>query len=99
MFGLLVLIYPYLPYEKSLEKYGSMGIAIPGGKFSLIDVNGEEITEPELVGELIEKRELTVSVLHSNARWFGMTYQEDKPMVAQELQKLHDAGVYPQSLR
>ena len=54
---------------------------------------------PELVGELIEKRELTVSVLHSNARWFGMTYQEDKPMVAQEIQKLHDAGVYPQSLR
>lgn len=54
---------------------------------------------PGLVGELIEKRELTVSVLHSNARWFGMTYQEDKPMVAQELKKLHDAGVYPQSLR
>ena len=51
------------------------------------------------MGELIEKRELTVSVLHSNARWFGMTYQEDKPMVAQEIQKLHDAGVYPQSLR
>lgn len=43
----------YLPYEKSLEKYGSMGIAIPGGRFSLIDVNGEEIIEPELVGELV----------------------------------------------
>lgn len=54
---------------------------------------------PSLVGELIEKRELTVSVLHSNARWFGMTYQEDKPMVAQELKKLHEAGVYPESLR
>ena len=54
---------------------------------------------PSLVGELIEKRELTVSVLHSNARWFGMTYQEDKPMVAHELIKLHEAGVYPESLR
>ena len=43
----------YLPCEKSLEKYGSMGIAIPGGKFSLIDVNGEEITTPETVGELV----------------------------------------------
>ena len=43
----------YLPAEKSLEKYGSMGVAIPGGKFSLIDVDGNEITEPETVGELV----------------------------------------------
>lgn len=43
----------YLPAEKSLEKYGSMGIAIPGGKFTLIDVNGEEINVPDKVGELV----------------------------------------------
>ncbi len=43
----------YLPPEKAVEKYGSMGIAIPGGKFSLIDVNGIDITEPETVGELV----------------------------------------------
>jgi acyl-coenzyme A synthetase/AMP-(fatty) acid ligase len=43
----------YLPYEKSLEKYGSMGIAIPGGKFSLMDVEEKEITEPDIVGELV----------------------------------------------
>lgn len=43
----------YLPAEKSLEKYGSMGIAIPGGKFSLIDVNGEKISQPDVTGELV----------------------------------------------
>ena len=43
----------YLPYERTLEKYGSMGIAIPGGKFSIIDVDGNEITEPEVAGELV----------------------------------------------
>ena len=43
----------YLPAERSLEKYGSMGIAIPGGRFSLIDVDGQEIQEPEVVGELV----------------------------------------------
>lgn len=43
----------YLPYEKSLEKYGSMGIAIPGGQFRLIDVDGYTITEPNVVGELV----------------------------------------------
>lgn len=43
----------YLPAEKALEKYGSMGIAIPGGSFSLMDVDGNEINEPETVGELV----------------------------------------------
>ena len=43
----------YLPAEKSLEKCGSMGIAIPGGKFHLIDVNGQYITEPHVTGELV----------------------------------------------
>jgi acyl-coenzyme A synthetase/AMP-(fatty) acid ligase len=43
----------YLPAEKSLEKYGSMGIAIPGGKFTLIDVEGNPITEPNTTGELV----------------------------------------------
>lgn len=43
----------YLPYQKSVEKYGSMGIAIPGGKFSLIDVEGYEINEPGVTGELV----------------------------------------------
>ena len=43
----------YLPYEKALEKCGSMGIAIPGGKFSLIDGEGGEIEEPDTVGELV----------------------------------------------
>lgn len=43
----------YLPAEKSLEKYGSMGIAVPGGKFSLIDIDGNEIKTPETVGELV----------------------------------------------
>lgn len=43
----------YLPAEKSLEKAGSMGIVIPGGTFTLIDVNGNAITEPNVTGELV----------------------------------------------
>lgn len=43
----------YLPAEKAIEKYGSMGIAIPGGKFSLIDVDGTEILKSDVVGELV----------------------------------------------
>ena len=43
----------YLPTEKALEKCGSMGIAIPGGKFHLMDVNGQAVTEPYVTGELV----------------------------------------------
>lgn len=61
------------------------------------NIKGEALL-PTLVGELIESGEMTVSVLHSNARWFGVTYKEDKPAVQAELKKLHDAGVYPKTL-
>jgi len=43
----------YLPFEKGLEKYASIGIAIPGGKLSVRDVNDQEITTPDVDGELI----------------------------------------------
>lgn len=43
----------YLPHEKTLEKLGSIGIAIPGGKFLLLDAESRIIDEPEIVGELV----------------------------------------------
>ena len=43
----------YLPFERALEKYGSIGIAIPRGKFTLIDEAGKEIDEPDKDGELV----------------------------------------------
>lgn len=43
----------YLPAEIALDKCGCMGIAIPDGKFHLIDAEGKVITSPETVGELV----------------------------------------------
>lgn len=43
----------YLPFEKAIEKYASIGIAIPGGKLSVRDVNDQEIALPDMDGELI----------------------------------------------
>ncbi len=43
----------YLPFDKALEKYASIGIAIPGGKLSVRDVNDQEIATPDTDGELI----------------------------------------------
>lgn len=38
----------YLPHDKAVDKYASIGIAIPGGKFSLIDAGGDVIRMPML---------------------------------------------------
>ncbi|MBC5689817.1 AMP-binding protein [Mediterraneibacter sp. NSJ-55] len=45
----------YLPPDKAIEKKGSMGVAIPGGTFSLIDTKGEEVDESYVTGELVYK--------------------------------------------
>ena len=42
----------YLPWEQGIAKIGAMGIAIPGGRFALIDVDGSEITASHTTGEL-----------------------------------------------
>jgi long-chain acyl-CoA synthetase len=45
----------YLPAHHSISKLGSIGVAIPGGEFSLIDDKGNLIDEPNIVGELVYK--------------------------------------------
>lgn len=45
----------YLPHDKALEKNSSIGIAIPGGEFSIIDASGNEITAANVDGELVYK--------------------------------------------
>ena len=54
---------------------------------------------PVMVGEELKAGRMTVSVLNSKDKWFGMTYHEDRALVAEDLQKLHEAGVSPPSLR
>ena len=43
----------YLPPQYALEKVGAMGVAIPGGRFALVDEAGAEITAADTVGELV----------------------------------------------
>ena len=54
---------------------------------------------PVLVDRLITAGQLDVAVLHTDAVWFGVTYQEDRPVVEQALKALHENGTYPPSLK
>lgn len=54
---------------------------------------------PIMVDRQMQTAGLKVSVLHSADHWFGMTYQQDREVVARELRRLHEEGAYPASLR
>lgn len=68
----------------------------------LHQISAEDLTAecllPVMIGDLLKKKEIEVSVLHSADRWFGMTYREDRKTVTEELRRLHEAGVYPEDL-
>ncbi len=53
---------------------------------------------PAAVGQLLEEKTARVRVLKSSDQWFGVTYQEDKPMVAQSIARLTAQGLYPDDL-
>jgi hypothetical protein len=53
---------------------------------------------PLVVNEMVRSGQATVKVLPTTARWFGVTYREDKPRVMAELEALVRAGEYPRSL-
>ena len=53
---------------------------------------------PVMVDALLKRDKLTVDMLETEVVWFGVTYQEDRPLVQQALLELHAKGVYPEKL-
>lgn len=57
-----------------------------------------EIYLPNVIGDLLKQGKVSVKVLHSTDRWFGVTNASDRPGVEQGLRELTEAGVYPDGL-
>ena len=53
---------------------------------------------PMSVGEAMNEGKSTVRVYSTNAKWYGVTYSEDKEKVMAGLRSLVDNGVYPDGL-
>lgn len=49
---------------------------------------------PTIIGGLLEEGKISVKVLESRDKWFGVTYKEDKEMVVRSVQELIRAGGY-----
>ena len=57
-----------------------------------------EIYIPSVVFEIIQEGKGTVKVLKADSPWFGVTYQDDKPLVVNKINQLIEAGEYPHKL-
>jgi dTDP-glucose pyrophosphorylase len=61
----------------------------------------EETSEfyiPSAVNELVRNGKKRVKVLTTRSSWFGVTYREDRPFVAEGIRKLIHIGDYPERL-
>ena len=62
------------------------------------DALKSEYLIPSVVNNLIQTDRKSVHILHSSAKWFGVTYKEDKSYVMEEIKKLIKDGHYPKNL-
>ena len=53
---------------------------------------------PTHIGGLLREGKVTVKVLETNDKWFGVTYKEDKKAVVESFRKLIADGVYKEDL-
>jgi len=53
---------------------------------------------PSVVNEILKSGKATVEVLRSDAKWFGVTYKEDKEIVQAAIGELKDKKIYPTKL-
>ncbi len=66
---------------------------------NFVDENGMDIKAelliPNTLDKYIKKGDISIKVLMSNDRWFGITYREDKPFVVESIRKMIREGRYP----
>jgi len=58
----------------------------------------KEYLLPIIMRDMLADNEISIKVLETNDKWFGVTYQEDKASVVEAIARLHEQGVYPARL-
>lgn len=53
---------------------------------------------PFAVDEMMKQGEAQTEVLHTSAKWYGMTYAADRDMVAKALAEMAESGHYPPTM-
>ncbi|ANI89071.1 nucleotidyltransferase [Arachidicoccus ginsenosidimutans] len=63
-----------------------------------IDDIKAEFLMPKVADTFIKQERGSIDVIPTNAKWFGVTYKEDAPIVKGEIDKLVAANAYPTNL-
>ena len=53
---------------------------------------------PNIISDILKSSTATVEVLKSDAKWFGVTYKDDKPIVQKAIEQLKNNSIYPKHL-
>ena len=53
---------------------------------------------PYIVSDILKSGKTSIEVLKSEAKWFGVTYKEDKEIVQKAIEELKNQKIYPQNL-
>lgn len=77
-----------------------LGVLSEGFRDFLCGLNNPEKDEYLLpvIADGMLKAGVEYTVLPTNDKWFGVTYQEDKPAVVEKFKELKQAGVYGEEL-
>jgi len=57
-----------------------------------------ELDIPTSIDKFVKSGEVTIRILMSNERWFGVTYREDKPFVVESINNMISKGIYPSKI-
>jgi UTP-glucose-1-phosphate uridylyltransferase len=52
-----------------------------------------ELDIPTSVDKFVKNGQITIKILMSNERWFGVTYREDKPFVVESINRMISKGI------
>lgn len=53
---------------------------------------------PTVVSHMLTAQTATAKVLSSHDKWYGVTYQQDKPVVKEAMAAMATSGLYPRPL-
>lgn len=62
------------------------------------DLRTAEYYLPHAVTQMLQDGLCDIKVLHTDAKWYGVTYPEDKPRVVREIEHMIASGIYPDGL-
>jgi hypothetical protein len=82
----------------TLSLFDELGERLPRFLAQNIENLKSEFLLPNLVGDMVHEKQARVKVLPTDERWFGVTYQADRPRVQAAVRDLIAQGRYPENL-